>query len=52
MAKVIERGDGFLVSGASDGGLAAKADAHVREARPELVGTISRDQFLVMASEV
>jgi hypothetical protein len=52
MAKVIEREDGFLVSGASDGGLVAKAEVYVRKARPELVGTISRDQLRVMAKEV
>jgi hypothetical protein len=52
MAKVIMCEDGFLIRGASDGGLVAKAEAHVRDAHPELVGTLSRDKFLVMAKEV
>jgi predicted small metal-binding protein len=52
MAKVIECGDGFLVRGASDHDLVAKAEAHLRDAHAELVGTIFRDQFLAMAEEV
>jgi hypothetical protein len=52
MAKVIECEDGFLVGGASDRDLVANAEAHLRDTHPELVGPISRDQFLVMAKEV
>jgi predicted small metal-binding protein len=52
MAKLIECQDGFLVRGASDDELVANAEAHLRDAHPELVGTLSRDQFLAMAREV
>jgi hypothetical protein len=52
MAKVIEGEDGFLVRGASDDEVVANAEAHVREAHPELVGALSRDQFLAMAKKV
>jgi hypothetical protein len=52
MAKVIECEDRFLVRGASDDDLVAVAEAHLRDTHPELVGTISRDQFPAMAKEV
>jgi hypothetical protein len=52
MAKVIECEDGFLVRGGSDDEVVVNAEAHVRDARPELVGTLSRDQFLAVAKEV
>ena len=52
MAKVIECEDGFLVGGAGDVGLVANAETHPREAHPELIGKLSRGQFLAMAEEV
>jgi hypothetical protein len=52
MATVIECRDGFLVGGASDDELAPNAEARVREAHLELIGTLSRHQFLAMAKEV
>jgi predicted small metal-binding protein len=52
MAKVIKCQDGFLVRGASDDELVANAEVHLRDVHPELVGTVSRDQFLAMAEEL
>jgi predicted small metal-binding protein len=51
MARVINCECGQVIRGASDDELVAKAQSHVDESHPELVGQLSRDDFLGMAEE-
>jgi predicted small metal-binding protein len=51
MAKVINCECGFVVRGADDDELVRNAEEHVSSAHPEMVGKISRDDFLGMAEE-
>jgi hypothetical protein len=51
MAKKIDCPCGETVRGEDDDGLVAAVEAHVQERHPEMVGTMSRDQILGMATE-
>jgi predicted small metal-binding protein len=51
MAKVINCECGYAVRGESDDELVAKAEEHIRDRHPEMVGQMSRDQILGMAEE-
>lgn len=52
MAKIINCDDGFVVRGQTDDELIANAERHLREAHPELVGKVTREQLLAQAVEV
>lgn len=52
MAKVINCDDGYVVRGDTDDELIANAERHLREAHPELVGKVTREQLLAQAVEV
>lgn len=49
MAKVIICDDGTVVTGDTDEELLAQARRHLREAHPDLAGTVSDEQLLAMA---
>jgi predicted small metal-binding protein len=51
MGKVINCECGEVVRADSDDELVRKVEAHVRQAHPELVGKLSRDDVLGMAEE-
>ena len=51
MAKTIDCPCGETVRGETDDELVSNAEAHMRERHPEMVGTMSRDQILGMASD-
>ena len=51
MAKQINCSCGQTVTGGDDDELVANAEAHMRDAHPELAGTMSREQILAMATE-
>ena len=51
MARVINCECGQVVRGGNDDELVANAEAHMREAHPEMVGKVSRDDLLAMAEE-
>lgn len=51
MAKVIHCDDGAVITGADDAELITNAEAHVRAAHPELVGTMSVETLLAQAVE-
>ena len=51
MARVINCECGQVIRGDSDDELASKAEAHVNQNHPELVGKVSRDDLLGMAEE-
>ena len=51
MARVINCECGQTIRGDSDDELVSKARAHVDANHPELVGKLSRDDFLGMAEE-
>lgn len=51
MSKVINCECGYTVHGDSDEELVANANKHVEETHPDLVGKISREQFLSMAEQ-
>lgn len=51
MAKLINCECGQVVRGETDEELIANAEAHVQRDHPELVGKISRDDWLSMAEE-
>jgi predicted small metal-binding protein len=51
MARVINCECGQTIRGESDEELVSKAEAHVDANHPELVGKISREDFLGMAEE-
>ncbi len=52
MARVINCECGYVVRGENDDELVANAEAHVRDAHPDLVGKMSREDLLGMAEEV
>ena len=52
MAKIINCDDGYVVRGDTDDELIANAERHLREAHPELVGKVTREQLLAQAVEV
>lgn len=49
MAKIIPCPDGYVSRGETDDELVAAAEAHIRDAHPEMVGKLSRDDILAMA---
>ena len=51
MAKKVDCPCGETVRGESDDELVSNVEAHVQERHPEMVGTMSREQILGMASE-
>jgi predicted small metal-binding protein len=51
MAKVINCECGYVIRGESDEELVTNAENHMREAHPDLVGKVSRDDLLGMAEE-
>jgi hypothetical protein len=51
MTKIIRCDDGYVARGATDDELVENALAHVRDTRPELVGSITREQLLARANE-
>ena len=51
MARRITCECGQVITGGSDDELVEKAEQHVNESHPDLVGKISRDDFLGMAEE-
>jgi predicted small metal-binding protein len=51
MAKKVDCPCGEVVRGEDDDELVANVEAHVRDAHPEMVGTMTREQVLGMASE-
>lgn len=51
MARIINCECGQTVRGETDEEVVANAEAHVRQAHPELVGSISREDLLAMAEE-
>jgi predicted small metal-binding protein len=51
MAKVINCECGQVIRGESDDELLTKAEQHVNENHPELVGKVSREDLLNMAEE-
>ena len=51
MAKKVDCPCGETVRGDSEDELVSAVEAHVQERHPEMVGTMSRDQILGMASD-
>ncbi len=51
MAKLINCECGQVVRGESDDEVVANAERHIRQAHPELVGKVSREDLLGMAQE-
>jgi predicted small metal-binding protein len=51
MAKVIHCDCGFVVRGDTDEQLLAAANAHIRDAHPDMLGKISEQDLLAMAEE-
>ncbi|WP_158845680.1 hypothetical protein [Saccharothrix deserti] len=49
MAKIIRCDDGVVLRGETDEELLAAAFAHIRDAHPELDGSLTREQLLAMA---
>jgi predicted small metal-binding protein len=51
MAYVINCDCGYVVRGETEDELVAGAEQHIREAHPDMVGKVSREDFLAMAEE-
>jgi predicted small metal-binding protein len=51
MALTINCECGFVVKGEDEDELVSNAEAHVADAHPEMVGKVSREDFLEMAEE-
>ena len=51
MARVINCECGQVIRGQNDDELVAKAEDHVNQNHPELVGKVSRDDLLAMSEE-
>ena len=51
MAYVINCDCGYVVRADSEDELVANAEAHVQDAHPDMVGKVSREDFLAMAEE-
>ena len=49
MAKIINCECGYVVRGETDDELLEKAEAHIRDAHPDMIGKVSRDDLLGMA---
>ena len=52
MARVIRCECGFVARGATEAELLTEADRHISADHPDLVGQISRQDFLDMSEEV
>ncbi|RHW24695.1 DUF1059 domain-containing protein [Nocardioides immobilis] len=52
MSYIINCPDGVTVRGETHDELLANAEAHLREAHPDLVGKVSRDELLSQARAV
>lgn len=52
MSYIINCPDGVTVRGETQDELLANAEAHLREAHPDLVGKVSRDELLSQAQAV
>ncbi len=51
MAKLINCECGFVVRAGTEQELLDRAERHVRETHPDLVGKVTRDDLLAMAEE-
>jgi predicted small metal-binding protein len=51
VAKVINCDCGYVVRGDTDDELVARAEEHIRDAHPDMVGKVSRDDLLGQAEE-
>jgi predicted small metal-binding protein len=51
MAKVINCECGYVVRGESDDELVARANEHIQQDHPDMIGNVSRDDLLAMAEE-
>ena len=51
MAKKVDCPCGETVRGEDDDELVSNVETHVRDRHPEMVGTMSRDQILEMATD-
>jgi predicted small metal-binding protein len=51
MAYVINCDCGYVVRADTEDELVSNAEQHVQDAHPELVGKVSREDFLAMAEE-
>jgi predicted small metal-binding protein len=51
VAKKIDCQCGYTVRGETDDELVANAEEHMRDKHPDMVGTMSREQLLGMATE-
>jgi predicted small metal-binding protein len=51
MTKQVDCPCGEVVRGEDDDELVTNVEAHVRDKHPEMVGTMTREQVLAMASE-
>jgi hypothetical protein len=51
MAKTITCQCGAVIQGDNDDALISAAEGHIQEKHPNLVGKLSRDQLLAMATE-
>jgi predicted small metal-binding protein len=51
VSKVINCECGYTVRGESDDELVENANQHVQDAHPDMVGQVSREQFLAMAEQ-
>jgi hypothetical protein len=51
MAYVINCDCGYVVRGETEDELVANAEAHVQDAHPDMIGQVSREEFLAMAEE-
>lgn len=49
MARVINCECGYVVKGDTDEELLANAERHIRDAHPDMVGKVSRDDLLASA---
>lgn len=51
MAKLINCECGYVVRGETDDELVQRAERHVEETHPDLVGKVTREDLLAMAEE-
>lgn len=52
MPKVINCECGYLVRGETDDEVVARAEEHLRQNHPDLLGALSREDMLAMAEEI
>lgn len=52
MSKIINCDDGVVIRGDTDAELLSNAEAHMREAHPDLVGQVSAQDLLAQSVEV